>query len=160
MTRPCGWAKRGKPCSGCVPGNSGRRHSLAALFSVEGILCHRLQGGSLKQSDFLAFVEEQVVPQLRQGDVLVLDNARCHHGKAVQDAVESAGARLLFLPAYSPDFAPIELAWRQVKTFLRKEAPRTVADLQAAVEPAMQQVTPGNAQAFYRHCGYQTLQTQ
>ena len=160
MTRTFGWAKRGIPCVGRVPGNSGRRQSMVALFSQEGMVTHRLQAGSLKQADFTAFVQEQVVPLLSSGDVVVVDNARCHQGKSVAEAIEAAGARLLFLPAYSPDFAPIELAWRPVKAYLRRVAARTVTDLQAVVEPAMGQVTSEQARSFFAHCGYQTLQPQ
>lgn len=160
MTRSYGWAKRGKPCVGQVPGNSGRRQSMVALFTPEGMVSHRTQAGSLRQTDFAAFVEEQVVPFLCAGDVVVVDNARCHYSKAAKEVIESVGARLVFLPAYSPDFAPIELAWRQVKAFLRRAQARTLVDLQAAIKPAMQQVTPANACTYFTHCGYRTLQTQ
>lgn len=158
MTRSYGWAKRGKPCVGRVPGNSGRRQSMVALFALAGMMSHRTQAGSLRQADFAAFVEDQVIPFLCAGDVVVVDNARCHHSKVVKEAIESVGARLVFLPAYSPDFAPIELAWRQVKAFLRRVQARTLVDLQAAMEPAMQQVTHANALTYFGHCGYLTLQ--
>lgn len=160
MTRSYGWAKRGKPCVGRVPGNSGRRQSMVALFTPAGMVSHQMLAGSLRQADFAAFVEQKVVPFLSAGDVVVVDNARCHYSKAAKEAIESVGARLVFLPAYSPDFAPIELAWRQVKAFLRQAQARTLADLQAAMEPAMRQVTPANACTYFTHCGYRALQIQ
>ena len=145
---------------GKVPGNSGRRQSIVASFSLSGIENHHLQAGSLRQTDFAAFVEQKVVPMLASGDVVVVDNARCHYSKAAREAIEAAGARLLFLPAYSPDFAPIELAWRQVKVFLRLAQARSVEELQAALEPAMRQVTSEKAYRYFEHCGYKTLQRQ
>jgi transposase len=154
LTRPRGWAKRGAPCVGRVPGNSGSRRSIVALFSPRGMQSHRIQTGSLKGGDFEAFIRDQVVPLLASGDVVVVDNARCHQGKGVREAVEAAGARLVFLPAYSPDLAPIELAWRQVKVSLRQAGPRTPEALSAAVAQAMPQVTPGQAAGYFAHCGY------
>ena len=144
---------------GRVPGNSGVRQSVVALFSVSGMETHAMQAGSLKQADFAAFVREGVVPRLSAGDVVVLDNARCHHGKETREAIEAAGARLVFLPAYSPDFAPIELGWRQIKAFVRQVGPRTPSDLKALVAQAMPRVTPQQAVGYFAHCGYQTLQT-
>jgi len=119
---------------------------------------HRVVSGSLKQADFTAFVVEQVLPYLSVRDVVVVDNARCHQGKAVKEAIESAGASLLFLPAYSPDFAPIELAWRQVKAHLRQSEARTKPDLMAAIAEAMPKVTPEQARSYFAHCGYEVLQ--
>lgn len=153
-----GWAKRGENCVGRVPGNSGVRQSLVALFSLSGVEAHALQPGSLKQADFARFIREQVVPRLSSGDVVVVDNARCHHSKEAREAIEVIGARLVFLPAYSPDFAPVELGWRQVKASLRLVGPRTLPDLKAAVAEAMPRVTPEQAAEYFAHCGYQTLQ--
>jgi hypothetical protein len=103
-----GWAKKGERCCFAVPGNTGPRRSMVGLFTIgEGIKAHRTQTGSLKADDFQAFVELSVVPHLSPGDVVILDNAACHRGRGVRELIEAAGARLLFLPAYSPDFSPI-----------------------------------------------------
>jgi transposase len=160
LTRSYGWAGRGAPCVGQVPGNSGSRRSMVALFSCLGIQTHRVQSGSLKQIDFESFIKEQVVPHLSRGDVVVVDNARCHQGKKAREAIEAAGARLVFLPAYSPDFAPIELAWRQVKAFLRQTGARTAESLLSAITQAMTRVTAEQAVEYFAHCGYRTLQHQ
>lgn len=160
LTRSYGWSKRGKGCVGRVPGNSGVRHSIVALFSLCGMEVHAIQPGSLKQTHFAAFVRESVVPCLSAGDVVVVDNARCHHSKEARALIESVGARLVFLPAYSPDFAPIELGWRQVKAFVRQEEPRTVGDLKASIAQALPRVTPQHAREYFVHCGYEVLQSQ
>ncbi len=113
LTRAYGWAKKSERCSFVVPGNTGVRRTMVGLFTLDsGMQAHRTQTASLKAGDFAAFVREAVVPHLSPGDVAILDNAACHRGKQVRELIEAVGARLLFLPAYSPDFSPIELAWR------------------------------------------------
>lgn len=126
LTRVYGWAKRSERCVYGLPGNSGPRQSLVALFSLTGAIeQYQVQEGSLKGAAFARFVEEGVVPHLSAGDVVILDNARCHQITRVRELIEAAGARLVFLPAYSPDFSPIELAWRKVKAWLRETGART-----------------------------------
>ena len=153
LTRLYGWAKRGEPCVYAVPGNTGQRRSIVALFSLTGAMeRHRVQQGSLKGKDFADFVGDRVVPRLTPGDVLVLDNARCgHRVKRVRELVEAAGARLLFLPAYSPDFSPdfspIELAWRKAKAQLKEAGARTQTALLPAVDAAMRSVSVADARA-------------
>jgi transposase len=128
---------------------------MVALFSRSGAIeQYRVQKGSLTGEGFARFVEGCVVPHLTRGDVVIVDNARCHRVKRVQELIESAGARLLFLPAYSPDFSPIELAWRKVKAALREAGPRTQEQLLPAIDAAIHSVTVEDAQAFYTHCGY------
>jgi transposase len=155
LTRPYGWAKRGQRCVYRVPGNGGPRRSMVGLFTLGGgMQAHRTQTGSLKAADFTHFVEQDVVPHLSAGDVVVLDNARCHQGARVRELIEAVGARLLFLPPYSPDFSPIELAWRKVKARLRAEGARTEETLLPAIDAAMCSVTAQDALTFYAHCGY------
>jgi hypothetical protein len=131
-----------------------------ALFSLNGAIeQYQVQQGSLTGTDFANFVEDRVVPSLSAGDVVIVDNARCHQVKRARALIESAGARLLFLPAYSPDFSPIELAWRKVKARLREEGARVHGRLLSAIDEAMQSVTVEDAQAFYAQCGYGRLGT-
>jgi transposase len=152
-------------CAGKVPGNTGRRQSLVGVLSVQGRYQLRFasrlgppQAGSLKAEDFAKFIKEHVVEHPQAGDVLVLDNARCHYSKQAKEAVEAVGARLLFLPAYSPDFSPIEMVWHQVKVGLRQQCPRTLEALQQVIKVGLERVTPETARAYFAHCGYQTLQ--
>jgi transposase len=155
LTRAYGWAKKGKRCCFTVPGNTGPRRTMVALFTLsDGIAAYRTQKGSLKADDFQAFVEGAVVPHLLPGDVVILDNAACHRGKRVRALIEAVGARLLFLPPYSPDFSPIEFAWRKVKADLREVSARTADVLLSAIDAAMPLVTARDAEKFYAHCGY------
>jgi transposase len=132
---------------------------MVGLFTLGGgMQAHRTQAGSLKADDFGAFVREQVAPHLSPGDVVVLDNAACHKTRAVRETVEAAGARLLFLPAYSPDFSPIEMAWRKVKAGLREAGARTAETLLSAIGAAMAAVTAQDASKFFAHCGYRTAE--
>jgi transposase len=155
LTRAYGWAKKGRRCCFTVPGNTGPRRTMVGLFTLGGgMAAHRTQKGSLKAEDFQSFVEDIVAPRLAAGDVVILDNAACHRGKRVRELIEAAGARLLFLPPYSPDFSPIELAWRKIKAGLREAGARTADVLLSAIEAAMRVVTARDAEKFYTHCGY------
>ena len=103
---------------------------------------------------FLSFLRQVLCPQLRPGDIVVLDNLRAHHVPGVAEAVAGAGAVLRYLPPYSPDYNPIELAWSKVKSLLRARAARTRTSLQRALGTALQTITSQNARAWFRHCGY------
>lgn len=127
---------------------------MVGLLSVEGMEAFTTQEGSLKGAHFEAFIQASVVPTLEPGDVVVVDNARCHQGKRVRELIEAVGAEVLFLPTYSPDFAPIELAWRPIKAHLRRVGARTPEDLSVAIEQAWQSVTAEQAKSYFAHCGY------
>lgn len=113
-----------------------------------------VQAGSLTGATFCAFLEACVVPLLKPHDWLIVDNARCHLVKKVRELVEGAGARWVCLPAYSPDYAPIELAWRTVKAALRRVGARTMEPFHQAIAAAVASVTSEQAKAFFAHCGY------
>jgi transposase len=102
----------------------------------------------------VAFVGRVLVPALRPGQVVVMDNLTRHQAARVRELIEGAGCRLLFLPPYSPDFNPIEPAWGKLKALLRGMGARTVAALDAALTTLVDAITPGGAAGFVRHCGY------
>jgi transposase len=154
LTRPYGWARQGEACVFEVPGNTGERQSVVGLFTTSGMEAHAVESGSLTGATFCAFLSAHVVPRLVPGDRLIVDNARCHHVKKVRELVEGAGAVLVYLPAYSPDFAPIELGWRTVKSHLRAVEPRTKEALRQAIGEGVGRVTGEAAKAFFAHCGY------
>ena len=110
--------------------------------------------GPLDNPSFLAYVEQVLVPTLRPGDVVVLDNLTMHKQPEVQAAIERVGAWLRFLPPYSPDFNPIELAFAKLKAFLRAARPRTFDQVVELVAIALELFTPGECLNFVRHCGY------
>jgi transposase len=110
--------------------------------------------GPIDNPTFLAYVEQVLVPTLRPGDVVVLDNLAVHRQPEVQAAIERGGARLRFLPPYSPDFNPIELAFAKLKAFLRAARPRNFDQVVELVAIALQLFTPRECLNFVRHCGY------
>lgn len=105
---------------------------------------------------FDAYVERVLVPTLRPGDVVVMDNLSSHKGPRVRRLIEAADATVLYLPPYSPDFNPIEMIWSKVKRLLRSFAARTIEALHDAFGRAFAAVTPGDILGCFRHCGYAT----
>ena len=103
---------------------------------------------------FETYVEQVLVPTLRPGDVVVMDNLSAHKSVAVREAIEAVGAELLFLPPYSPDFNPIESMWSKVKQFLRRAAARTFDTLVAVIGDALRSITLDDCQGFFAGCGY------
>ena len=104
---------------------------------------------------FETFIEQLLVPTLRQGDVVVMDNLAAHKGAAVRAAIEAVGAEVLFLPPYSPDYNPIESMWSKVKQFLRRAAARTFDTLVATIGDALRSVTIDDCHGFFAGCGYE-----
>lgn len=110
--------------------------------------------GPMYGTAFLAYVQQILVPELKAGDIVVMDNLPAHKVTGVREAIEAAGARLLYLPPYSPDFNPIEMAFSKLKAFLRKAAARTVPDLWHATAMAIDTFTPTQCQNFFAAAGY------
>jgi transposase len=110
--------------------------------------------GPIDNPTFLAYVEQVLVPTLRPGDVVVLDNLVTHKQPDVQTAIERVGARLKFLPPYSPDFNPIEMAFAKLKAFLRAARPRGFDQVVQLVAIALELFSPDECVNFVRHCGY------
>jgi transposase len=154
MTRLYGRAPRGQRVIGSVPQNYGERLTVLAALGREGIRAALAVDGATDGPVFLTFVQRVLGPQLRPGDVVVLDNLRAHSVPGVTDALEAVGANPRYLPPYSPDYNPIELAWSKMKSLLRKRAARTRTSLQRALGTALQTITSQNARAWFRHCGY------
>ena len=103
---------------------------------------------------FRAYVEQALAPDLRAGDVVIMDNLPAHKVHGVREAIEAAGARLLYLPPYSPDFNPIEMAFAKLKALLRAAAARTVPDLFQAIAEALKRFTPNECQNYLVAAGY------
>jgi len=110
--------------------------------------------GPIDTASFQAYVEQVLAPTLRRGDVVVLDNLAVHKQPAVRAAVEAAGATLRFLPPYSPDFNPIEMAFAKLKAFMRAARPRTFDQVTALTAAALALFTPAECRNYVRHCGY------
>ena len=128
--------------------------STIAAMTAKGMFGASSFEGATDTEAFLTFLREELVPLLRPGQVLVLDNLSVHKSPKVDKLVEAAGARVLRLPPYSPDYNPIEIAISKVKTLLRKLAKREVKTLLDAIDAALKAVTEEDAGNFVRHCGY------
>jgi transposase len=125
-----------------------------AALSVEGLRAPAVFDGPIDNVSFLAYVEQVLVPTLRPGDVVVLDNLAVHKQPEVRTAIEAVGAHIRFLPPYSPDFNPIEQAFAKLKALLRAARPRTFDRVATLVAEALQLFTAGECANYVRHCGY------
>ena len=154
LTRLYARAPRNERAVGRVPRNYGPNVTLFAALTPDGIGPALVMEGAADGESFALYVRELLVPSLRPGQVVVMDNLSAHKGAAIRALIEAAGCRLLFLPAYSPDFNPIEPAFAKVKAHLRRAAARTFEALVAAVGAALDAVTPQDARGCFAHCGY------
>jgi transposase len=154
MTRLYARGPRGKRVVCKTPHGHWKILSTIAALTVRGMLGCGTFDGATDTDTFLAFVREGLVPHLKPGQVVVLDNLPAHKSPKVDVLVESVGARVLRLPPYSPDFNPIEMAISKIKSILRKLARRTVGALLDAIGEAIDSITAADAVGFIRHCGY------
>lgn len=102
---------------------------------------------------FLQFIDEELAPKLRPGDVVILDNPRAHYAAGVRERIEATGARLLYQPPYSPDLNPIELAWSKIKSALRALGQRSIALLTLAIYFVARNISPKDAAGWFKHSG-------
>ena len=154
LTRRRARAPRGARAIGRVPRNHGPNVTLLAALTPAGVGPALAITGAVDGAAFALYVERLLAPTLRPGQIVVLDNLSAHKSADARTALEAAGARVLFLPAYSPDFNPIELAFAKVKERLRAAAERTPDGLVAATASAIDAVTAADARRFYAHCGF------
>lgn len=154
LTRTHGRAPPGERAHGTVP--YGRWHRLTILggLSRAGLVACMTVEGATDTAVMVAFTEHVLVPALRPGQIVVLDNLSPHRAPRVRQLIERAGCRLLFLPPSSPDFNPIEPAWSKLKALLRGVGARTTAALNAALETLVDAITASDADGYFRHCGY------
>ena len=154
LTRRRARAPRGERAVGRTPRNHGPNVTLLATLTPAGIGPTLAIAGAVDGTAFALYAERLLAPTLRPGQVVVLDNLSAHKSEDARTAIEAAGARLLFLPAYSPDFNPIELAFAKVKERLRAAAERTPDGLITATASAIDAVSAADAHGFYAHCGF------
>jgi transposase len=148
------YAPRGKRAIGTVPRNYGANLTLLASLSVQGMGEAMLLDGSADVAAFETYIEHILAPSLRPGQIVILDNLSIHLGPRVKEAIEGRGCQLLFLPAYSPDFSPIEEAFSKLKTILRRVSARTREALRDAIIQALPCITAQDALGWFQHCGY------
>jgi transposase len=149
-----GWGPSKERLVEVVPSQRGVNHSVLGAFDAEGMVVITSKQGAMKRVDVEAFLREDLLPRLWPGAVLVLDNARIHHGGEIEKIVSEAGCSLLYLPPYSPDFSPIELSWGWIKRFVRRLCPREALSREAAIEKAVASLPAEFAPGWFRKCGY------
>lgn len=154
MTRAYGRAPTHERVHGSVPKNWGDNITLSAGLTAEGLIAPLRLVGSLDADIFEAYIEQFVVPELRPGDLVVMDNLSAHKRTSVRAMIAAVGAELVFLPPYSPDLNPIEMVWSKVKSVLRRLAARTFDALEEAIVEALRSITPTDAANCIRHAGY------
>ena len=154
MARLYGRARRGERCRAPIPHGHWKTTTLTAGLRAGAVTAPMLLDGPMNGTAFRAYVEQVLAPTLAPGDIVVMDNLPAHKGAAIKAAIEARGARLLYLPPYSPDFNPIEMAFAKLKAILRKAAARTRDDLWDAVADALRSVTPEECANFFDHAGY------
>jgi len=155
MTREYARAPRGERVHGSVPRNRGEVTTMIGALDVHGMRALMTIEGGTDTDVFEAFLENVLARRLRPGDIVVLDNVGAHKPEHLRRLVEATGARLVFLPPYSPDFNPIELAWSKLKAALKDFGARTREDLDTAIKRAMDLICADDAAGWFTHCGYQ-----
>ena len=154
MTRRHGRAPRGQRLRAGVPHGHWKTTTFVGALRRHGLTAPMVLDGPMTRAWFLAYVEQVLAPTLKPGDVVILDNLPAHKGEAVREAVAATGARLLFLPPYSPDFNPIENAFAKLKALLRKAAARTVDELWRVIGRSVDTFTPAECGNYFAAAGY------
>jgi transposase len=149
-----GWARRGKRLIGHAPFGHWNTMTFVAALRHDGIIAPWVIDGPINGESFRTYVEQVLVPELRPDDIVILDNLGSHKARAVRHAIRAAGAKLFFLPAYSPDLNPIEQAIAKLKHLLRKAAERTKETVWRKIGVLLDQFTPQECENYLRNSGY------
>ena len=154
MTRTHGWAPRGQRLRAKVPHGHWKTTTFLAALRHDGLQAPCLFDGPINGERFLAYVRQMLVPTLKPGDIVILDNLGSHKGKAARQAIRRAGAKQIFLPKSSPDLNPIEQAFAKLKTLLRKAEARTVEALGPAIAQLLESFKPDECANYFKNAGY------
>jgi transposase len=154
MTRRYGRAPKGERVVGAVPQNYGANVTMLATLGSHGIEAVMTIEGATDAEVFRVYVEQVLRPTLRPGDIVIMDNLRAHKATGIREAIEQSGARLQYLPPYSPDLSPIERCWSKLKTALRTAKARTREALEQAIAQALGTITASDARSWFHHSGY------
>ncbi len=152
-----GYAPRGERLRLSIPRNRGNNTTLLSSMSLEGMGPSLAVEGATTARVFEAYVEKVLVPGLRARQIVVMDNLGAHRPKRIRELIEQQGCELLYLPAYSPDYNPIEEAFAKIKYLLRKAAARSKEALVEAIGAALSAVTAADARGFFEHAGYRRV---
>lgn len=152
-----GWGRRGQRLIGKAPHGRWRTLTFIAALRVERIDAPCIFDGPINGEKFLLYVERLLVPTLKPGDIVVLDNLGSHKGKAVRQAIREAGAHRLFLPPYSPDLNPIEQAFAKLKHWLRQAQARSIDEVHRSIARILERFPPAECAAFFANAGYASI---
>jgi transposase len=149
-----GRAQGGQRVNASKPYRRGQTLSIIGAVSLEGVVAAMYGEWATDGAAFLCFIRTLLVPHLRRGHIVIMDNVRFHKLQEVNEIIERTGARLLFVPPYSPDLSPIELMWSKLKQYLRKPAARTLGRFHQAPLEAFGTLTDYDFEEWFSHCGY------
>jgi transposase len=159
MKRLYGRAVKGQRLVDAIPGGHWRTTTMISAIRAGGVATAMVTAGATDAVVFRGFVEHFLVPVLRHGDIVVMDNLSSHKVHGVREAIEGCGAELWYLPPYSPDFNPIEQAWSKVKSVLRSITPKTTRQLYRAIGTAFRRITRRECQNYLANSGYLVTST-
>lgn len=154
MTRLRGRSATGEPCTGSVPHGRWNNNTFIAGLRMDSIDAPMLIAGPMNGDIFASWVEQALAPTLKAGDIVICDNLNVHKNAVARQAIKAQGAKLRFLPAYSPDFNPIEMLFAKIKALVRSEAARCFDTLCTAIGKALDAVTPDECSNYLIHAGY------
>ncbi|UGY16340.1 IS630 family transposase [Bradyrhizobium septentrionale] len=154
MARRYGRSPRGERCRAAIPHGHWKTTTFTAGLRSDGLIAPLVLDGPMDGDAFLAYVEQLLAPSLRPGDTVIMDNLPAHKVHGVREAIQAVGASLLYLPPYSPDFNPIEMALSKLKALLRAAAARTMPDLWQAIANALKRFSPEECQNYLVAAGY------
>ena len=154
MARLRGRARRGQRCRAAIPHGHWKTTTFTAGLRLNGLAAPMLLDGPMNGDAFLAYIEQVLVPELAKEDLVIMDNLPAHKVTGVRQAIEGVGAQLLYLPSYSPDFNPIEMAFSKLKALLRKAAARTITELWEVIADGIEQFTRQECTNFFAAAGY------
>lgn len=154
LTRLYGRAPRGVRAVGSVPINYGSNITIIGALAASGLDALMTVEGATDGEVFRVYVSQVLCPGLRRGDIVVMDNLGAHKVSGIREAIEKRGAKLIYLPPYSPDLSPIERCWSKIKTALRAAGARTRRALERAVKQAISTISESDALSWFAHCGY------
>ena len=154
MTRRYGRAFGGQRVREATPAGNWRTLTVLGAMSPDGLIATMTIEAPTDREVFLGYLEEVLCPRLKPGQIVVMDNLSSHKVAGVRELIHAAGAELLYLPPYSPDFNPIEKCWSKLKQKLRSLKARTLNALEDALQQAIPDISANNARAWFKHCGY------
>lgn len=154
LTRLRGWAEGGERLVEAMPGGKWKTNTLVQAIALDGTRAAMVLDGPINGESFVGFCEWLLVPTLLPGDLVVMDNLSSHKSVRVQQAIEAAGAQVIYLPPYSPDLNPIENIFSKVKQLIRGIRPRNFRQISEATKQVLRKITLDDLEAVFLHCGY------